>query len=91
MDGMTERYNRIRASFIGENADPAKAKANHRKAAKAASRSADYWTGRSAQLNIRMTPELKADVQAEVAARGMSMADAFEEMCLAWIAKGAKS
>jgi hypothetical protein len=87
MDGMKARYDRIRASFIGENADPAKANANHRKAAKAASKGADYWTGREAQWNIRLTPELKADIQAEIAARDMKIADAFEEAFLAWMAK----
>jgi hypothetical protein len=91
MDGMKARYDRIRSVFAGENASPAKAKANRRKVEKAASKGADYWTGRSAQWNIRLTPELKADLQAEMVARDIKIADAFEEMALAWIARGKKS
>jgi hypothetical protein len=78
---------KVRAMWASQNANPATAKANRRKAEKAASKAGDYWTGRSAQLNIRMTPELKTDVQAAVAEFGMSMADAFEEAMLAFITK----
>jgi predicted HicB family RNase H-like nuclease len=71
----------------GANATPAKAKANRRRIEKAANKSSDYWTGRSAQLNIRMTPELKTDVQTAAADFGMSMADFFETAVLEFIAK----
>jgi hypothetical protein len=85
MDGMKARYDKIRSVFAGENANPAKAKANRRRVEKAASKGADYWTGRSAQINIRCTPELKADLQAAVANAGEVMANVFEEMALRWM------
>jgi hypothetical protein len=78
---------KVRALWGGQNADPAKAKANRRHAEKAASKSSDFWTGRSAQLNIRMTPELKSDVQAAAAEFGMTMADFFETAVLEFITK----
>jgi hypothetical protein len=71
----------------GANANPAKAKANCRRVEKAASKASGYWTGRSAQLKIRMTPELKADVQSAVEEFEMSMADFFETAVLEFIAK----
>jgi predicted HicB family RNase H-like nuclease len=77
----------VRKMWSGANATPAKAKANRRRIEKAANKSSDYWTGRSAQLNIRMTPEIKADVQASAAEFGMSMAEFFETAVLELIAK----
>jgi predicted HicB family RNase H-like nuclease len=77
----------IRKMWSGANATPAKAKANRARAEKAASKASDYWTGRSAQLNVRMTPELKIDVQEAAAEFGMSMADFFETAMLEFIAK----
>ena len=77
----------VRRMWSGGNATPAKAKANRRNIQKAANAASEYWTGRSAQLNIRMTPELKADVQAAAAEFNMSMADFFETAVLEFIAK----
>jgi hypothetical protein len=50
-------------------------------------KSSEFWTGRSAQLNIRMTPELKYDVQAAASEFSMSMAEFFETAMLEFIAK----
>lgn len=87
MDDVANSLDKARALWAGANAKPANAKTNRRKAEKAVSKNGDYWTGRSAQLNIRCTPELKGDVQEAASEFGMSMADFFETAVLEFITK----
>ena len=83
MDEIANPLAKVRALWSGPNAKLITAKANRRKIEKAAS----YWTGHSAQLNIRLTPELKDNVQAAAAEFGLSMADFFETAVLEFITK----
>jgi hypothetical protein len=78
---------KVRALWSAETGNPEKAKAIRRRTEKLASKTGDYWTGRSAQMNIRMTPDLKTEVQAAVAKSGMSMAEFFEMAMLEFMAK----
>ena len=89
MDEIANDLKSVRALWSAPTATTAKAKAQRRKVEKAAK--SGFWTGRSAQLNIRMTPELRDDVQKAAADLGMSMADFFESAVLAFItSKGKK-
>jgi hypothetical protein len=83
MDEVSNDLSKVRAMWSAPTSTTAKAKAQRRKIEKAAK--SGFWTGRSAQMNIRMTPELKDDVQKAAADFGMSMADFFESAVLAFI------
>jgi hypothetical protein len=78
---------KVRALWAGPTASAAKAKATRRSIERQVRKSSEFWTGRSAQLNIRMTPDLKTEVQAAVAKCGMSMAEFFETAMLEFISK----
>lgn len=87
MDEIANDLSALRAQWSGATATTAKAKAKRRAVEKSISRSSEYWTGRSAQLNVRMTPELKTAVQNAATEFGMSMADFFEAAMVAYIEK----
>lgn len=74
-------------SVFGTRSDPepiARKKRERRGSEKAATPRAMYETGRDAQINFRVTPELRDRVLARVAERRKRKADCFEEMFAAW-------
>jgi predicted HicB family RNase H-like nuclease len=87
VDEITNDLDKVRQLWSSSTATAAKAKAKRRNVEKATRKSSEFWTGRSAQLNIRMTPELRADVQEAASEFGMSMADFFETAVLEFITK----
>jgi predicted HicB family RNase H-like nuclease len=78
MDEVANDLAKIRAKWSSPNGTAAKAKSNRRSVEKGVRKSSEFWTGRSEQLNVRLTPELKTAVQAAAADFGMSMAEFFE-------------
>ena len=62
--------------------------ADRRKVERASGRTSAYWTGRVAQLNIRMTTETKADTHAQAKLEGKSIAEFYEDMFRAYLANG---
>src|SRR5262245_49257056 len=88
MDEIKVDLDAVRRQWGGQASTVAKSKANRRGVERSVRKSSDFWTGRSAQWNIRMTPELKADVQAFVAEHeGMSIAEFFETAALELMGK----
>lgn len=76
---------KVRQNWASHASNTGKAKRQRRNVERSVDRTSTYWTGRSAQMNIRMTPEVKEDVHRAAAELGMSMADFFESAVLAFI------
>jgi predicted HicB family RNase H-like nuclease len=88
MDEITHDLAKIRGAWGSTNANAAKAKTNRRRIEKAARRSSEFYTGRSEQLNVRLTEELKAAVQTAAKNAGLSMAEFFEMVMTAHLQSG---
>jgi hypothetical protein len=86
MDEVSNDLSKVRAMWGTPTNSTAKAKAQRRQVEKASRKRSEHWTGRSEQLNVRVTSKLKDDAQKAAADMGMSMADFFESAVLAFIA-----
>ncbi len=84
----TNELAKIRQLWNSPNATVGKAKANRRGVERGVRKSSEFWTGRSAQLNIRLTPDLKEAVHKAAADFGMSMAEFFEVAVTEMIKRG---